>query len=150
MCGSPTITSPNPSSRNACSPHVSRAKKQVASKAALMTQNQLKSLLSSLEGGTVKAEAYLKSLLIPAGNRDTFVNVDEIAWVEAADYDCCLHVGAKSFMLRETIKQLAATLDPRSSSGPPLHHRQRSPQNPPRRPRRRICGDDKRTAAQDD
>jgi two-component system LytT family response regulator len=32
--------------------------------------------------------------------------------IEAADYYSCLHVGAKSFMLRETVKQLANTLDP--------------------------------------
>ena len=36
----------------------------------------------------------------------------EIDWIEAADYYACLHVGGKSFMLRETIKQLSETLDP--------------------------------------
>ncbi len=41
------------------------------------------------------------------------MNVDEIDWIEAADYYSCLHVGTKNLMLRETIKQLAETLDPR-------------------------------------
>ena len=46
------------------------------------------------------------------GSRDAFVNVHEIDWIEAADYYACLHVGGKSFMLRETIKQLSETLAP--------------------------------------
>ncbi len=92
---------------------VSRVKERMASKAALMTQDQLKSLLTSLESGAPKREAYLKRLLVPHGNKDSFVNVDEIEWIEAADYYCCLHVGAKSLMLRETIKQLASILDPK-------------------------------------
>jgi two-component system LytT family response regulator len=41
------------------------------------------------------------------------VNVDDIEWIEAADYYACLHVGSRTYMLRETIKQLAETLDPR-------------------------------------
>ena len=36
----------------------------------------------------------------------------DIDWIDAADYYSCLHVGTKSLMLRETIKQLADTLDP--------------------------------------
>ncbi len=92
---------------------VSRVKERIASKAALMTHDQLKSLLTSLEGGATKQQAYIKRLVVPNGNKDSFVNVDEIEWIEAADYYCCLHVGAKNLMLRETIKQLAATLDPK-------------------------------------
>jgi two-component system, LytTR family, response regulator len=40
------------------------------------------------------------------------VNVTDIDWIEAADYYSCLHVGTRKLMLRETIKQLASTLDP--------------------------------------
>jgi len=40
------------------------------------------------------------------------VNVSDIDWIEAADYYSCLHVGNRKLMLRETIKQLASTLDP--------------------------------------
>ena len=50
------------------------------------------------------------SLFSPS--KDFFVNVDDIEWIEAADYYSCLHVGSRSLMLRETIKQLAETLDP--------------------------------------
>jgi two-component system LytT family response regulator len=39
--------------------------------------------------------------------------VDDIEWIEAADYYSCLHVGAKNLMLRETIKELANSLNPK-------------------------------------
>ena len=87
-------------------------KERVASHAALMTHEQLKSVIAALSS-PAPAE-YPKRLLIPNGTRDSFVNVDEIEWIEAADYYSCLHVGAKSFMLRETIKQLAGTLNPQT------------------------------------
>ena len=88
-----------------------RVKERVASSAALSNQEQLKSVLESLGNGVVRKE-YPKRLLVPGGRKDSFVDVNEIDWIEAADYYCCLHVGAKNFMLRETIKQLAETLDP--------------------------------------
>ena len=51
-------------------------------------------------------------MLVHTGTKDALVNVNDIEWIEAADYYSCLHVGAKSFMLREAIRQLANTLDP--------------------------------------
>jgi two-component system LytT family response regulator len=47
-----------------------------------------------------------------AAGRPARINIQEIEWIEAADYHSCLHVGPKSFMLRETVKQMANTLDP--------------------------------------
>ena len=87
-----------------------RVKERVASQTALLTQEQLKSVLQNLDGRA--RNEYTKRLLVPNGSRDFFVNVDDIDWIEAADYYSCLHVGTKSLMLRETIKQLAVTLDP--------------------------------------
>jgi two-component system LytT family response regulator len=89
-----------------------RVKERIASQAALMTQEQLKSMLAALGTGAVERKEYPKRLLVPNVAKDSFVNVDEIEWIEAADYYACLHVGTKSLMLRETIKQLAETLDP--------------------------------------
>jgi two-component system LytT family response regulator len=88
-------------------------KEQIASKAALMTQEQLKSVLAALRGEDARVRDYPRRLVVPNGTRDSFVNVDEIEWVEAADYYSCLHVGTKNLMLREPLKQLAETLDPR-------------------------------------
>ncbi len=89
-----------------------RMKERIASKAALITQEQLKSVLGILDHGSPLRQEYPRRLVIPNGAKDSFVNVNEIEWIEAADYYSCLHVGAKSLMLRESIKQLANTLDP--------------------------------------
>jgi two-component system LytT family response regulator len=89
---------------------LARVRERIAAQDALKTHEQLKSVLATLNGGQ---REYPKRLVVPSGSRDSFVNVDDIEWVEAADYYSCLHVGTKSLMLRETIKQLAETLDPR-------------------------------------
>jgi two-component system LytT family response regulator len=92
---------------------VARVKERFASQRALLTQEQLRAVLATLEtGGAGPRQEYPLRFLVPNGTRDSFVNVGDIDWIEAADYYCCLHVGAKSLMLRETIKQLARTLDP--------------------------------------
>lgn len=82
-----------------------RVKERIASQAAMLTQEQLKSLLSA-------RQEFPRRLLVHNGAKDSFVNTDDIEWIEAADYYACLHVGSKSFLLRESIKQLSKTLDP--------------------------------------
>ncbi len=88
-----------------------RVRERLASQAALMTHEQMKSVLSSLENGAMPRQDFPRRLLVHNGAKDSFVNVNEIDWIEAADYYACLHVGTKSFMLRETIKELSNTLD---------------------------------------
>jgi two-component system LytT family response regulator len=90
-----------------------RVKERIASQNALLTQEQFKSLMAALTEGAREKKEFPTRLIVPNGAKDSFVNVDDIEWIEAADYYSCLHVGAKSLMLRETIKQLAETLDPR-------------------------------------
>jgi two-component system LytT family response regulator len=89
-----------------------RVKERVAGQAALLNQDRLKQVLAEGDGHEVSPKGYPKRLLIPNGAKNTVVHVPEIEWIEAADYYSCLHVGAKSFMLRETVKQLASMLDP--------------------------------------
>jgi two-component system, LytTR family, response regulator len=91
---------------------LTRIKERIASKAALVTQERLKSVLATLENGSPLQQEYPRRLVVPNGAKDAFVNVNEIDWIEAADYYSCLHIGMKSLMLRESIKQLASTLDP--------------------------------------
>jgi two-component system LytT family response regulator len=50
--------------------------------------------------------------MVRAGTRDLCLNVNEIAWIEAANYYACLHVADKQYLLRESIKSLEAKLDP--------------------------------------
>jgi len=116
---------------------LAHVKDRIASNHALQSHERLLELLSDLQanGGAQSASNspsaeqqleskaiditnrpttpdYPRRLLIPNGQKDTVVNVNEIEWIEAADYYACLHVGARRFMLRETVKQLATTLNP--------------------------------------
>jgi two-component system LytT family response regulator len=88
-----------------------RVKERIASQAALITQQQLKSVLTSLEKASLLRKEYPKRLLVHNGTKDSLINVNDIEWIEAADYYSCLHIGTKTFLLRETIKRLADTLD---------------------------------------
>jgi two-component system, LytTR family, response regulator len=89
-----------------------RVRERLASQAALMTQEQIKSVLQSLESSVQTQPEFPRRLLVHNGARDSFVNTNDIDWIEAADYYACLHVGSRSFLLRESIKQLAKMLDP--------------------------------------
>lgn len=91
---------------------LARIRERISLQTALQTQEHLKSLLVSLKDGAREKKKFPSRLIVSNGTKDTFVTVDEIEWIEAADYYACLHVGPKSFMLRETIKQLVETLDP--------------------------------------
>ena len=88
-----------------------RVKERIASQAALITQQQLKSVLTNLEKASLLRKEYPKRLLVHNGTKDSLINVNDIEWIEAADYYSCLHIGTKTFLLRETIKRLADTLD---------------------------------------
>jgi two-component system LytT family response regulator len=92
---------------------LARIKERIELQSAMLTQEHLKSLLAALTESASEKKEFPKRLIVSNGSKDSFVNIDEIEWIEAADYYACLHVGSKSFMLRETIKQLVETLDPR-------------------------------------
>ena len=79
------------------------------------TEAQARALRDRLNGliQGLNPELYPERLLIPSGVKSVFVVVREIEWIEAADYYAVVHVGNQSLVLRETIKQLAATLDPK-------------------------------------
>jgi two-component system, LytTR family, response regulator len=87
-------------------------KERAASQSALTTRDQLHALFASLKSEEAARREYPKRLIVPNGTKDSFINADEIEWIEAADYYSCLHVGGRKMMLREPIKQLAGTLDP--------------------------------------
>jgi two-component system LytT family response regulator len=67
-------------------------------------QNSVASRLASSE--------YLSRLAIKTAGRVFFLKVDEIDWIEAADYYVKLHVGGKSHLLRESMSRLERRLDP--------------------------------------
>jgi two-component system LytT family response regulator len=88
-----------------------RVRERLAVHTTPTTQEQLKSALEILGDFSGMREKHPKRILVPNGSKDIFVMVNEIEWIEADSYYSCLHVGGKRYLLRETIKQLAATLD---------------------------------------
>lgn len=55
---------------------------------------------------------YVSRLLIKSAGRVFFLKTDEIDYVQAEDYYVKLHVGRKSHLLRETMNEMEAKLDP--------------------------------------
>jgi two-component system, LytTR family, response regulator len=55
----------------------------------------------------------MRRLVIRMPGRTLFVPYRDIAWIEGADYCVRVHVGRKSHLLRESLRSLAARLDPR-------------------------------------
>ncbi|HEY0476551.1 MAG TPA: LytTR family DNA-binding domain-containing protein [Kofleriaceae bacterium] len=52
-------------------------------------------------------------ITIRDGARTVFVAIEDIDWIEAADYYVQLHVGDKAYLHREPMRDLEARLDPR-------------------------------------
>ena len=92
---------------------VARVKERIAANAALNIHAQLNRFLQNLNKSDIQAREYPQRLLIPSGTEDAFVTVREIEWIEAADDYACIHAEGKTFILRETIKQLSSSLDPK-------------------------------------
>lgn len=70
-------------------------------------------------GGPVSAPSsgsdasFLRRLVVRGAGRVMFVGVDEIDWIEAADYYAKLHVGGKTHLIRQSLRSLEHRLDPR-------------------------------------
>jgi two-component system LytT family response regulator len=54
----------------------------------------------------------LERVAIKNAGQVSFLKLSEIDWIEAADYYACLHVGAKSHLLRRSLSELEQDLDP--------------------------------------
>jgi two-component system LytT family response regulator len=52
-------------------------------------------------------------LTVRSAGHVVYVPIPDIDWVEAADYYACLHVGTKSYLLRQSMAELEKELDPR-------------------------------------
>jgi two-component system LytT family response regulator len=51
-------------------------------------------------------------LTVKSAGQVLFIKVSEIDWIEAADYYACLHVGARTHLLRRTLSELEEELGP--------------------------------------
>jgi two-component system LytT family response regulator len=89
-----------------------RVRKKIAAETALLTQEQLRAVLEGLRWGE-ESPSYTSRFLVKDGEKEILVASEKIDWIEAADYYCCLHVGSRGYMLRESIGDLSEKLDPR-------------------------------------
>jgi len=53
----------------------------------------------------------VEHIAVKSAGELTFLKISEIDWIEAADYYSCLHVGAKSHLLRRSMAELDEELD---------------------------------------
>jgi two-component system LytT family response regulator len=71
----------------------------------------LKDHESSGEKKTAR-EKFLKRVMVKSAGRVIFLNIDDVEWISAEDYYVKLHTGKKGYLLRETMNDLEAQLDP--------------------------------------
>ena len=55
---------------------------------------------------------HLERIVIKSAGEICFIRSREVDWIEAADYYACLHVGQRSHLLRRSLSDLEAELDP--------------------------------------
>ncbi len=76
-------------------------------------QNEGRMQISALLESIKNKPQYLDRLMIKAGGRITFLNTDEINWIEADDKYVHIHTGKISPMVRQTLSAMETQLDPR-------------------------------------
>ncbi len=69
---------------------------------------RLRSLLEELR----PRPRYVERLVVRSGARITFLRTEEVEWIDAEGNYVRLHVGKKSYLLRETMSGIEAKLDP--------------------------------------
>ncbi|MGE0130526.1 MAG: LytR/AlgR family response regulator transcription factor [Blastocatellales bacterium] len=73
-----------------------------------------KKMLTLIGARELKPDAprYLTRLMVKTAGRVIFIRTEEIDWIEAYDNYIRLHVGGKSHLLRQTMNELEAALNP--------------------------------------
>jgi two-component system LytT family response regulator len=92
---------------------IERAKKVVRQARAGELSRRLVDLLHGASTPRATEPHYAERVTVKSGGRVFFLRVDEIDWVEAADYYVKLHCGKDRHLLRETMNALETRLDPR-------------------------------------
>jgi two-component system LytT family response regulator len=94
---------------------LARIKSYVAERRQIEISGRLVSLLDQLQLAAdrrASPSGYLERFAVRTGESITFIQVDEVNWIEATDYYATLHCAKKNHLIREPIKELEAKLDP--------------------------------------
>ena len=89
---------------------VQRVRDKIAAQTALLTQQQLAGILNGLKS---VAHGLVSRILVKVGEKEILLPVEDIDWIEAAEYYCCLHANGHRYMIRESIGELSNKLDPK-------------------------------------
>ena len=73
---------------------------------------RLDALLTRLAAGAI-AGGFQNRIVVRTGGRVFFVRVEDLDWVEAADYCVKLHAGGRVHVIRDSMQALEERLDPR-------------------------------------
>jgi two-component system, LytTR family, response regulator len=90
---------------------LARAKAQIAQGRAQEENRRLTALLANLQQDQ-KPAAPPERMVVKSGGQVFFIQLADIDWIEAADYYVMLHVNDKAILLRETLAELTARLNP--------------------------------------
>jgi two-component system LytT family response regulator len=92
---------------------IGRARMQLEQRATAGLKERLRELLEGEEKpAPVGPPRYEDKFLIKSASRVFFLRAEEIDWIEASDYYVSLHAGGQTHVLRRTMADLEARLDP--------------------------------------
>jgi two-component system, LytTR family, response regulator len=88
-----------------------RAKEHLRQSRMNELSQRLIALLES-QGPAVTGARRVRRIAVKSAGRTVFLEVDDIDWIEAADYYVQLHVGPQSYLHRQSMTSLEQELDP--------------------------------------
>jgi two-component system LytT family response regulator len=91
---------------------IERARRQLKLHTAGELEGRLRELLDDYSQER-KRKSYVDRFPVRTGRRISFVQVDEIDWIEAVGDYTCFHLGQSRPLLRETLNTLETRLDPK-------------------------------------
>lgn len=77
------------------------------------SEDDIAAMLEAPETAAEAAAGYPEKLVIRDGGTTSLVPISSIDWVDAAGDYMCVHAGGETHVMRETMKNLEARLDPR-------------------------------------
>jgi two-component system LytT family response regulator len=87
---------------------IARLKQLHRTRAAAQLSDKLLNVLQD----TPRPSRYLPRIVVRDNGRTLLLRSSDVEWIEAADYYAKIHVAGKSHLLRETMNELEARLDP--------------------------------------
>ncbi|MEO8448217.1 MAG: LytTR family DNA-binding domain-containing protein [Gemmatimonadota bacterium] len=90
---------------------IARAKAAITREDTTAMGVKLLRLLQAAEPADRQAQ-YLSRIVVKTGAATHFVKVDDIDWIEAADYCSKLHLPGRSYVVRESMSHFEERLDP--------------------------------------